>query len=170
MAQLGFIALVNRTFVYLFVSLIALPILIVTSGNLVFSMLIAPLIYFGWQMIVSVSERVAKIVELLGPRDYSATMGNVGCILVIIHWAVWVLPYITVFLLALVVRFGLDLPLTYLSEKLVAPLVMRVYKRAARIVAEEKKWKIKHTAFVGSILILFGFLYQFIATVMLIKW
>jgi len=87
----------------------------------------------------------------------------------LLHWAIWVVPFLVVFLFSMIVRFGLDLPLTYLSEKAAVPIVKQMYELSAKVVAEEEKWKLKSTALIGSLFLVFGFLYQFIGTMFLLK-
>lgn len=52
MAHIGFLALINRTFIYLFISVIGFIVALISlHGNVVFSLIIAPFVYFGWRLI-----------------------------------------------------------------------------------------------------------------------
>ncbi len=148
--------------------------MVASRGNLVLSLIIAPFVYFGWRLLIYIAERLVQTVKKFSPRNYiknrqGCSLG-LGCAVQLLHWAIWVLPFAVVSLLALIVRFGLDLPLTYVSEKAMVPIVAQIYGLSAKVAAEEEKWKLKSTALIGSIFILFGFVYQLIGTLMLTRW
>jgi len=130
-------------------------------------------VYFGWRLLDYIAERLTDLVKKLGPKNYiknqKGFLLGFGCLAQLLHWTIWVIPFLVVFIFSLIIRFGLDLPLTYLSEKAVVPIIKQMYELSAKVVAEEEKWKLKSTALIGSIFLIFGFLYQFIGTLLLLK-
>ncbi len=174
MTQTGFLALINEIVVYLSISLMGFVLLLfISRGFLIASLIFAPLIYFAWKTIVYITEKLAELVKRLGPPNRLRGQGllrSLGCLIQLIHLLVWILPFLVMSLLALLVRFGLDIPLRFFSEKLIVPLVKRLYELSAKAIVEEQRWRFKANALVGSLFILFGFLYQFIATLIAIKW
>lgn len=176
MTHIGFLALINRTFIYLAVSVISLiVILLVSRGNIVLSLIISPFPYFGWRLLRYITDTLFNFIRKLSPRDYikgrrGCVQKSMGCAIFLLHWLIWAIPFLIIFMLATFVRFGLDLPLTYISEKAMVPIVKRLYELSAKVIAEEQRWHFKKNALFGSILIFFGFSYQFIGTLILIKW
>ncbi len=174
MAHIGFLALVNRTFIYLFISVIGfIVVLILLQGKIVISLIVAPFIYFGWRLLDYIAERLTHLVKRLGPKNYienrKGFLLGLGCLVQLLHWAIWAVPFLVVFIFSIIIRFGLDLPLTYLSEKAVVPIIKQMYELSAKVVAEEERWKLKSTALIGSVFLVFGFLYQFIGTLLLLR-
>jgi hypothetical protein len=174
MAHIGFLALVNRTFIYLFISVIGfIIVLILSQGKIVVSLIVAPFIYFGWRLLDYIAERLTNLVKKLGPKNYienqKGFLLGLGCLAQLLHWVIWAIPFLVVFIFSIIIRFGLDLPLTYLSEKAVVPIIKQMYELSAKVVAEEERWKLKSTALIGSVFLIFGFLYQFIGTLLLLK-
>jgi hypothetical protein len=174
MAHIGFLALINRTFVYLFVSAIGfIVVLFLSRANLIFSLIVAPFLYFGWKLVIYIADNLSQIVKKLGPGNYVKNrhgfLLGFGCIAQLLHWVIWFFPFLIISLFSIIVRFGLDLPLRYLSEKAMVPIIKRAYEFSAKIVAEEEKWKLKSTALIGSLFLVFGFLYQLIGTLFLLK-
>lgn len=174
MAHIGFLALVNKTFIYLFISVIGFTIAVILfQGKIVASLIVAPFVYFGWRLLDYIAERLTNLVKRLGPKNYienqKGFLLGLGCLVQLLHWVIWAVPFLLVFMFSLIIRFGLDLPLTYLSEKAVVPIIKQMYELSAKVVAEEEKWKLKSTALIGSIFLIFGFLYQFIGTLLLLK-
>jgi len=174
MTQLGFLALINEIVVYLSISLIGFVVLLfISRGSLIASLIFTPLIYFAWKTIIYITEKLAEFVKWLGPPHYLRVQGllrSLGCMIQLIHFLIWISPFLITSLLAFLVRFGLDLPLRFFSEKMIVPLVKRFYALSAKAIAEEQRWRFKANALVGSLFILFGFLYQFISVLMATKW
>jgi hypothetical protein len=176
MAQIGFLALINNTFIYLAFSLISfISALILSDRNLVLSLIIAPFPYFIWKFLGYVSQNAANYVQKLGPRDFPKgrqgfLQQGFGCIAYMIHYTIWVIPYLAIFIVATFIRFGLDLPLTAIAELSFAPIVKQIYVLSSKAVTDEKKWHLKRNALLGSLFVFFGFTYQFVGTLMLIKW
>jgi len=176
MAQIGFLYLINNTFIYLAFSFISfVTVLIISGGKPIISLLVAPFPYFVWQLLSHVSERSVSFVQKLGPANYlkgrqGCLQNGVGCVVFLVHFVLWVIPYVAVVMIATVIRFVLDLPLRAISELSFAPMVRQIYVLSSKAVANEKKWHLKRNALIGSLFVFFGFTYQFVGMLMVIKW
>jgi len=118
---------------------------------------------------------LVRIVQKLAPHRRQANgekrpLRILGCLLRLMHWSIWVLPFSAIYLLSMIVKFGLDLPLRFLSEKIAVPVVKRLLERVDRIVTKEKFWRVRRISLIGTAFLVFGFLYQFIGTLLLIHW
>jgi len=177
LTQIGFLSTINNLFVYITISMIGLIVgLIITKGNIVLSLMLAPLLYLVCKSIIKIFDILVRFVKALGPghkRREEKTKGCLtvlGCLLHLIHWSVWVLPFSVIYLLSMLVRFSLDLPLRFLSEKIVVPFVKCLLERVDRIVTKEKFWRVRRSSLIGTVFLVFGFFYQFVGTLLLIKW
>ena len=173
MTYVGFLAIINNIFVYLAVSIFGfLVLLILSRNNIVLSLLFAPFIYFAWKGVIYVSDQVVHLFRKLAPRTLE--MGKKSsCLFVIIrliHAIIWIIPFALVSIIGMIIRFGLDLPLRFISERLAVPFVKWFYEASARLVTQDKKWHLKRTVIIGTLFLLFGFIYQFIGVILTIKW
>ncbi len=171
--QIGFFAIINNIFVYLVISAFGFFVLLMLSQiNIVLSLLLAPFVYFAWSGIIYLSEKVVNLVGKLGPRKLRKDEKS-SCLFLIVqlvHGLIWAIPFALVSIIALIIKFGLDIPLRMVSEKLVAPFVKRLYQASAKLVAEDIKWHLKRMVLIGTLFLLFGFIYQFIGVILVIKW
>jgi hypothetical protein len=168
MARLGFRAMLNRTFLYIMVSLISfLVTLAIIRDDLVLALLLAPWPYFGWQALAWASKKFQGLVQGWSPayqRGHTGWRAVLGCLGWLISWPPWAIVFTFAFLTASLIDFGVTIPLYSISERVIEPLVERLYQATAKAVNEEKRWHFKRNAFVGTLFILFGFLYQFLAS------
>jgi hypothetical protein len=170
MTELGFKALINRIVIYLTISLVSfLTILVLTGGRIVFASVLAPWPYFPWRLVCWFTLWLERKLRKLGPRPartFRRSKTPWGRAVNWFHLLSWLFVYLIVTPTAIFINYLMTLPITAISELVTVPLVARLYTLSARVVAGEKKWHLKANALVGSLLILFGFLYQFVATVM----
>jgi hypothetical protein len=173
MTYVGFLATINEIFVYLTVSLIGLiALLLITKYNLVISLLIAPIIFFVWKGIIFLSDKFVEFIRKTGPKRINPN-DKISCFKMIIlffHAIIWVTPFLIISMIGIIIRFGLDLPLRFLSEHIAVPFVRRLYEYSAKLISEDQKWNLKRTVLIGTLFLLFGFIYQSIGVILMIKW
>ena len=173
MTHIGFLAIINNIFVYLAVSVFGFFVLLILSRiNIVLSFFLAPFIYFVWNGVIFLSDKVVKLIQKLGPRKLKVGEKS-SCLLLIaqlIHWLIWAVPFALVSIIGMIIKFGLDIPLRFISEQLAVPFVKWFYEASSKLVTEDKKWHLKRTVLVGTLFLLFGFIYQFIGVILTINW
>lgn len=173
LTHIGFLAIINNVFVYLAVSILSCFILLILFRiNVVLSLLLAPFVYFVWKSIIYLTDKIVNLVQKLGPRK-TKTEEKYSCsflIIRLIHSLVWSVPFALVSIIRIVIRFGLDLPLRFISEHVAVPTVKRFYEASAKLVVDDKKWHLKRTVLIGTLFLLFGFIYQFIGVLLMINW
>lgn len=168
MARLSYIATLNNAFVAGFVDCLGLFALLAFGVALVPSLMLAPFTYMGWKLVASVGDTLANLVQRAGPPTQSLIDkgGHAGCAI----GCLWLIPWTPLYLAAAVgamaIRFGLDIPLRYISEKVIAPLVMRMLRYTARLEAEDQRWHFRTNAFRGLLWVIVGFFYQAVATLL----
>jgi hypothetical protein len=64
------------------------------------------------------------------------------------------------------IEFGIDMPFRRTSEYIVGPWLRRRLERVSRYAERESNAGFKAPAFFGGLLVIFGFLYQLLATVL----
>jgi len=174
MTELGLKALVNRIVIYLTISLVSfLTILVLTERRIVLALVLAPWVYFPWRMLCWFTLWLERKLRKLGPRPartYRRSKTLWGTALNWLHLLAWLTVYLTVTPVAIFINHLMTLPITAISELVTVPLMTRLYGLSARVVADETKWHLKKNALVGSLFVLFGFLYQLVASAMVIRW
>lgn len=170
MTALGFTATVNQIFVYLLFSVIsAVVLLLISRANLV-SLVVAPFVYYVWRIVVRLAEYLQDAIAKLGPKSDN---GNTGCLSVLTRLIIafmWAACYLIASLFYIGVGFLLDLPLRLISERFIKPRVEALYEFLAEKAQNEQRWHLKRNSLIGTILILFGFFYQFLGTLLQIRW
>ena len=167
-AEIGFISTINQTFVFIFVSIgtFLLSWGLVRELSVVESLLVAPFGFFFWKAAVRITEIVQDMVQSLAPPRWLHEKGVVFLLIALLWGLAWGIVFLVVSIAAILVRFGIDLPLRLFSEKVIGVCVMRILKNVDERVREMRRWYFKGTVFVGVIVLLTGFLYQLIGTIL----
>jgi len=167
MARLGFVASTNSVLVYIFVCFLGfiLAIILLPSNRVVLGLLLAPFTYPVWKLFVHIGELLQKLVERVGPHHYFAAKGCFSQIIQFLLLIPWSILFLSVALVAILLRFGLDLPLRWLSERVVGRFILLVFHQLATVQETERRFFFRKNAFVGLIFVLFGFAYQLMATI-----
>lgn len=160
MATVGFLAVVNRVFVVLALATIGIAILwpLVGLGK---ALVLGPLTYPTWKLVARVADGLDRAVDRIGPASRRRP-GDAypGCAVWLLTWLPWGLLKAVVGLGAILVRYGLNLPLSWFSERLVAPAVIRGLRPLAKVQRREESLGFRGLAFKGLVLLLVGFFYQ----------
>ena len=161
-AQTKFKATLNGTFSFFVFTIITLIVLLITlpENTNVFCLTIAPISYPISKLIIFLVGEVYVFTKInLHPK-------NQKTIIVILQWFIYFPWFVLIWVVYVLFDILLKLLLYLISEKFVEPLVLKCYYYAEKIADEEKKWKFKSISFYGILLLLSGFIYQFIGIVM----
>lgn len=169
MTKTRFAAFVNQVFVYILFSALSFLMLLAIFWHfygqwlIVYSMLACLVTYFIWQASAKIAEFGAKFTAKLGPGKEKRTNN----LLLQLVWALsWALLHFIVSILAMLVRYGADLPLRFLSEKIVAPIIERGFNIINTTIKKNSNAHFKPYAVLGAVLLLFGFVFQIVGTLL----
>jgi hypothetical protein len=175
-ASLGYQAGINSTFVYLLVSAIGLALLLAllpmrdVAARLVSALLIAPLTYPAWKLLIRACEMLQGAVRTVSPaRARNQSLGGLGSMMHLALALVWLALYVPVSLLTMLVRFGVDLPLRFLAERIVGRHLLRLLRWVANKQEGERRFHFRQAAFTGVVFVLAGFAYQLVATILILR-
>lgn len=165
LANTGFVSEINTVFVFLFVAMggvIGLAIWYPLGTALI----IGPLVFPLWKLLIRIAEYVERLLDGLAPRRAKGLTrtrpgGLIYCIWLILWWAL----RIPVFVASVLIEYGIDLPFRALSEYVVRPIVLESLRKLAEIQDREAHWGFRVLAFRGLLLLVVGFLYQLIGVV-----
>jgi len=170
LANTSFISTINTTFIFILVWIITFSLLLafVSKLSVVEDLLIAPLGFFLWKLSIKFTKFIEYLVKFVAPPRSFCEKGFV-CLLISLVWGLlWAILFLFVSLIVILVRYGIDLPLRFFSEKVIGFLVMLILKKVDETVRDMKHWYFKGPVFVGVVFLLGGFLYQIIGTILLI--
>jgi hypothetical protein len=168
MAKLGYTASINSIFVYVIVCFLGLVVLalMLPKPNIVLAFLFAPFTYFVWKSAVYLGKVTRQLINLLSPARLPKPQGffarSIHSIIVI----PWVFLYLAAFAVVTCIEFGIDLPVRFFSEKVVGAMLLRVLRSTARVQQAEERFHFRRNAFGGLMLLIAGFGYQALATVL----
>lgn len=170
MAQLGFVSAINTISIFVLVWIVSFVILwlLERKFDIVFDLVAAPFGFAVWRLAIKIADWLARFTKLLAPPK---NLHQRGCLLLILS-LFWGLAWAVVFgiasLIYMVIRFAIDLPLRFLGEKVIGAMVMRLFERIDQTVSEMQRWYFKKPVFIGALLLIGGFIYQIIGTVLII--
>jgi len=132
----------------------------------VINLLISPLVYFFWRLLIKITELLSKLTRKLHPPKM---LSKKGCILIILS-SLWVLPWAIIFgitsLIHIFLKFIVDLPFRFLSEKLIKRVLLKVLHKIASTENEMRKWYFKKQVYIGFLFLIFGFFIQIVAFIL----
>lgn len=170
MTKTRFAAFVNQVFVYVLFSALSFLVLLTIFWHfygqwlIVYSMLLCLVTYFVWQGSAKIAETAAKFTAKLSPGKNKRTN-----VLLQLVWALsWALLHFVVSIFAMLIRFGADLPLRFLSEKIVAPAIERGFNIINNAIKKNSNAHFKPYAVLGAVLLIFGFLFQIVGTLLVL--
>ena len=170
MTKIGFIAAVNRTSIFILVWVISFCLLELVSAwtDLALNLLISPFVYFAWRLVVRLSAAINRLWLSLRPGRVRPTADIWASTLDVISRMAWGVMYVAISCVAMAVEFGIDLPLRYFAEKVIARAVLRAYRLLETVQTGSQRWHFNRMTFVGILLLLGGFLYQIIGVLMIL--
>jgi len=170
LAHTSFISTINKTFVFVSVWIVTFLLLwaFVDEFSVVEDSLIAPLGFVFWKLSIKGTELVQSLVKSVAPPRGLCEKGGFFLLIALVWGLAWGALFLVVSITAIFVRFGIDLPLRFFSEKVVGFCVMRILRNVDQTVRDMQRWYFKRTVFTGVIFLLGGFLYQIIGTILVI--
>lgn len=169
--EIGFTASINNIFVFVLtwiICFIALR-LLVLEFNIVLDFIIAPLGYVVWHLLIKLANWFYTFIASFSPRkilpkEKTFLLKMIDFILL----PFWVIILLVAVIIRLTIQYGLDLPLRFVSEKVIRVGIVRLFHKIANTEKEMQKWHFRKPVFVGALLLIGGFIYQIIGTILIL--
>jgi len=159
-ASISYVAITNQFSVFVLVNIFWVIALIVFANfPISFALLLFPFGFFLWKFIVKLLELLNKTIYKFAPK-YGKGEGCLKLAIVILPLSLWAVTYGAVAAIYMIVRFGMDLPLRVIAEKLLGRWLLSLFKYIKNKLDKEHRTRLKVPSLLGAALLIFGFIYQ----------
>jgi hypothetical protein len=165
--RLALTAAVDNTATYLFFSVLSFALLTWLAPMLGFSVrfLLSWVTYFLLHVLARTANLLNQAVKRMSPAKLPVRRERYGCVVAGAITVVWLPVYVLTWLLYVALKFGFELPLCALSEKVVLPVAEKILGLISHEEEEMARWQFKRPVFYGFFLNTIGFLTQLVGVV-----
>lgn len=165
-ANLWLDATFNNISVFLFVNILWLLILLyIFKLPLKASLLLFLIGYSIYKLIIYLLEQLTRLIDKLSLK----LPDKAGCIITIIlslYNIVVALVYGAIMFIKIIIKFVLDIPIRYFSEKVISRCILYIFIKIYNLLQETKSDVFKKPIFIGALFIILGFIYQLLGTLL----
>ena len=168
MASISYTATINTVFTNISVCVIGFTIIyhFLSTDKLIIALVIAPFTFPSLRLMAHLAQKTYDAIIIISPNKYITYKGCLNSLIYLFVVIVWLIFVGISFVLFISLKFLVEIPLLFIGEKIIAPLLLRILRSTANLQTAEKRFHFRKNAFLGLLLVIIGFSYQLIASIL----